>query len=169
RKYNIKTAFRTQNTLRQHLFKVKPTNEEQASKNCIYSITCECRREYIGETKRPLKVRISEHKKNTIKGDIVNSKLAKHAWENDHNFQWNEAKIIHKESHFYKGKFIEGALIKLNENPISQSSHEIRPLWLNLIKKHFSNKNPPPSFWVNRLEKVDGRAHPMILRSRPRS
>lgn len=32
---------------------------------------------------------------------------------NKHLLEWNEAKIIHKEQHFYKIQFVEGALIKL--------------------------------------------------------
>jgi hypothetical protein len=165
RKYNIKTAFKSSNTLRQQLTKVKPKNEEQASKNCVYSIKCECEGEYIGETKRPLKVRIKEHQRNTKNGETVKSKLANHAWENNHKFNWEEAKIIHHEAHYYKRKFIEGALIKLHENPISQSSIEIRPLWTPLIKKHFDNKINTQKPAVSCVPNVPApRVHPMRLR-----
>ena len=69
RKYNIRTAFKTQNTLRQSLVKTKPKNGTQESKNCVYSIKCNgCSGEYIGQTKRPLNVRIKEHRDNTRKG-----------------------------------------------------------------------------------------------------
>lgn len=163
RKYKIQTAFRTQNTLRQHLSKTKPPDSIQASKNVVYSIPCECDRDYIGETKRPLEVRIKEHKNNTQKGETAKSKLAKHAWENEHRFKWKEAKILHTESHYYKRKFIEAALIKLNKEPISQSSIEIRPLWLPFIKNHFNNKNDPQKMSVHTV-KAPERTHPMTLR-----
>lgn len=167
RKFQIKTAFKTQNTLRQHLTKTKPENTEQASKNCIYSIPCECNREYIGETKRPLEVRLKEHKNSLKNGETSSSKLAKHAWENDHNFKFKEAKIIHRETHYYKRKFVEGALIKLNNTAISQSSVEVRPLWVPLLKSHFDNKrkiliSPAKSSTLN----TKSRTHHMTLRNR---
>lgn len=165
RKYKIKTAFKSSNTLRQQLTKVKPKNEEQASKNSIYSIKCECDGEYIGESKRPLKVRLNEHKRNTKNGETAKSKLAKHAWDNDHKFRWEEAKILHHETHYYKRKFIEGALIKLHDNPISQSSIEVRPLWVPLIKEHFKNKIPPNHPPVScQSDAPASRVHTMTLR-----
>lgn len=42
------------------------------------------------------------NKKSTQFGDTANSKLEKHAWENDHRLKWNEAKILQHESHYYK-------------------------------------------------------------------
>lgn len=165
RKYNIKTAFKTQNTLRQHLCKTKPKNEEQASKNCVYSIRCQCDREYIGETKRPLQVRLNEHKKNLKYEETTSSKLAKHAWEHEHSFDFNNVKILHHESHFYKRKFVEGTLIKLNSNPISQSSVEVRPLWIPMLKNHFQNKTEPKIDTTHR-ENTKQKTHTMTLRTR---
>ena len=164
RKYNIKTAFKTQNTLRQHLSKTKPRNGEQESKNCIYSIPCECKRQYIGETKRPLKIRLNEHKTNINKGDTVNSKLAKHAWEKEHRINWEGVQILHKETHFYKRKFIEAALINISDNPISQSSLEVRPLWSTHLKSHFENK-PPLRCNLPQIASTE-RTHSMTLRTR---
>ena len=162
RKYNIKTAFRTQNTLRQQLSKTKPKNEEQESKNCIYSIPCECKRQYIGESKRPLKVRLNEHKTNISKGDTANSKLAKHVWENEHRIKWDEVQVLHKETHFYKRKFTEAALINISDSPISQSSLEVRPMWYPHLKSYFVNKPPlrnsPPNISPTK------RTHSMTLR-----
>lgn len=166
RKYKIKTAFKSQNTIRQHLIKTKPLNEEQASKNCVYSIPCECNREYIGETKRPLNVRIKEHKYNVNKGNTTNSKLAKHAWDNNHRFKFEETKIIHREPHFFKRKFVEAALINLNKDPISQTSVELRPLWLPHLKDHFQNRTSTPNTTKDKpTQKV--RTHNMKLRDRP--
>ncbi|KAJ8911898.1 hypothetical protein NQ315_012312 [Exocentrus adspersus] len=59
--YNVRTAFRTQDTLRANLTRIKLRNENQDPNNCIYEIPCECGKSYIGETKRPLKVSIKEH------------------------------------------------------------------------------------------------------------
>jgi hypothetical protein len=47
RQYNIRTAFKTNNTLRSHLTKTKPKRDYQETKNCIYSIRCQCDREKL--------------------------------------------------------------------------------------------------------------------------
>ena len=162
RKYKIKTAFKTQNTLRQHLTKVKPANEEQDSRNCVYSVKCECSRQYIGETGRPLQTRIKEHMRNTKIGDTVNSKLAKHVHENNHKVSWKETAILHKEPHYYKRKFIEASLIKLDSSTISQSSIEVRPVWVPMLREHLENskKHSPPNLPNNERKRI----HPMSLR-----
>ena len=51
---------------------------------------------YTGETKRPLTVRIEEHKKAVSKGETQKSKLAEHIWsaKGDHTPLWNEIKIL---------------------------------------------------------------------------
>jgi hypothetical protein len=47
----------------------------------IYSIPCECGRSYIGETGRPVAVRLREHRHNLQQDRLVKSKLAQHAYE----------------------------------------------------------------------------------------
>ena len=53
---------------------------------------------------------------------------------------FNEAKIVHREPHFFKRKLIEASYIKLSDQPISQSSVEIRPLWLPILKKELKRR-----------------------------
>ena len=59
--FNIRTIYKTQNTIRSILTKTKPFNENEHTKNVIYKIPCECNKMYIGETSRPLAKRIKEH------------------------------------------------------------------------------------------------------------
>lgn len=167
RNFNVRTAFKTHSTLRQSLVKTKPRNGTQESKNCIYSIKCSCSREYIGETKRPLNIRIKEHKENTRKGLTDKSKIAQHCWSENHNMCWNEASIIHRESHPYKRKIIEASYIKLADQPISQSSIEIRPLWLPILKKELKRRES--KLTSNNDDKiVKERCHKMVLRTKNR-
>jgi len=94
--------------------------------------------------------------------DTANSKLAKHVFDNNHRISWEETTILHKEPHYYKRKFIEASLIKLNSDSISQSSIEVRPVWLPMLRDHFqnSNKHSPVNIPNNKSERV----HPMTLR-----
>ena len=171
RKYKIRTAFKTQNTLRQSLVKTRPKNGTQDSKNCIYSIKCSCSREYIGETKRPLNVRINEHKQNTRQGLIDKSKIANHCWSENHNMIWEDARIIHREPHYFKRKLIEASFMKITDQPISQPSVDIRPLWLPIIKNELKLKKSQNDSKLgdNSKSKPKERTHQMVLRSKKRT
>jgi predicted GIY-YIG superfamily endonuclease len=69
------------------------------SGKCVYSIPCECGRSYIGETGRPLAVRLREHRHNLKQGLLDKSKLAQHAYEEGHKVGWDKARILDIESH----------------------------------------------------------------------
>src|SRR5204863_488936 len=166
RKFKVRTAFKTQNTLRQCLVKTKPKNGTQGSKNCVYRINCNsCSRPYYGETKRPLNVRIKEHRENTRKGLVDKSKIAQHCWSENHQMNFDEAKIVHREPHFFKRKLIEASYIKLADQPISQSSVEIRPLWLPILNKELKERENKIS--TNRAISNSVRnSHNMLTRSK---
>ena len=93
---SIRTAFRWCTILWSILTKIRPPNQTQESKNCIYNIPCECGKRYIGETCRPLQTIINEPKRNTTNGEIDKSKIAEHSWEQEHKFRWDKASIIMK-------------------------------------------------------------------------
>jgi hypothetical protein len=61
---------------------MKTTSERntQQTARCVYSIPCECGRNYIGETGGPLAGRLHEHMYN-LKGLLEKSKLAQHAYK----------------------------------------------------------------------------------------
>ena len=69
---SIRTVFTSGSTLRRYLFRVKPPTEFNMTKNCVYSIPCSCGKMYKGETGRPLKVRLEEHRKAIVRGEIEN-------------------------------------------------------------------------------------------------
>jgi hypothetical protein len=75
-------------TLRGTLMKTGPVRDAQQTKQCVYSIPCDCGRCYFGETSRPLQVRIKEHKYNLTQGLLEKSKLAQHAYEEGHRICW---------------------------------------------------------------------------------
>ena len=89
--------------------------EEQNS--VFYKISCNCGMCYVGQTKRPLRIRIYEHFKNfnlNKKFHNVISKLRK-KYENDqenHFFHWKGVKILHKEANRYKRAFSKMVFIK---------------------------------------------------------
>jgi predicted GIY-YIG superfamily endonuclease len=96
--YNIRTVFKTEHILRSSLVRTRPKRDPQQTAHCVYSIPCECGRRYIGETGRPLAVRIREHRHNLKEGLLDISKLAQHAYEEGHRVGGDEAMVLEIES-----------------------------------------------------------------------
>ena len=83
--YDIRIVFTSGSTLRRYLFRVKPPTEFNMIKNCVYSIPCSCGKIYKSETGRPQKVRLEEHRKVVVRGEIEKSGMADHIWKEKGN------------------------------------------------------------------------------------
>ena len=83
--YDIRTVFTSGSTLGRYLFWFKPPTEFNMIKNCVYSIPCSCGKIYKGETGRPLKVRLEEHRKAVVRGEIEKSGMADHIFKEKGN------------------------------------------------------------------------------------
>ena len=71
------------------------------TKNCIYSIPCNYGKVFKGERCSPLKVRLEEHRKAVVRGEIEKSGMADHIWKEKGNHLplWDKVKIIDREEH----------------------------------------------------------------------
>jgi hypothetical protein len=118
-----------------YLRKTKPKLEMLHRSRCVYEICCECGRFCVGETGRPLSVRLKVHKYNLKEGLRERSKLAAHAFEEGHKMAWDQAEMLDAECNSLCRKHKEAAHIMCCNNPISQASVEMSPLWLPLIRK----------------------------------
>jgi hypothetical protein len=81
---------------------------------------------YIGETSRPLEVRIKEHKYNMTQGLLEKSKLAQHAYEENHRIFWKEAKVFQIEPN---------TTYKNTRNPptyVCWTIRSVNPVWTSL-------------------------------------
>jgi len=136
----LRTAFKPETTVRKLLTKTKPKNPTNDSRNCVYEIPCECGRKYIGETCRTLQTRVREHKACVKKGETEKSRLADHAWSEQHHIQWDKARVIHKEEGFKKRKLKEATFMALTQNPISQPSMDMDPIWLPILRENVKLK-----------------------------
>jgi hypothetical protein len=95
--------------------KTRPERNPQQTEKCV----CECGRSYIGETGRPLAVRLREHRHNLRQGLLEKSKLAQHAYEERNRVSWDEAKISEAESNSRYRKYKKSAHMACLTNPIS--------------------------------------------------
>ena len=111
------------------------------TKNCVYSIPCSCGKVYKGETGRPLKVRLDEHGKAVVRGEIEKSGMADHIWkEKGNNLPlWDEVEIIDRAEHWRRLK--ELAHMLGYNDLLSRPSIELNTIWEPIIKKARLEKN----------------------------
>ena len=134
-KFNIRTSFTTNMTLRSKITNVKPRISELKTKNVVYKIPCECKKNYYGQTSRTIEKRIKEHN-TSVRNHLQNySKLSEHAYNENHTINWSEAEIIYKESNYNKRLIKEAACMAIDKSCISQPSTTIPPMFIPLIKK----------------------------------
>ena len=94
KKHDIKVCNKPLRTLEQEFPSVKYSPPTEERNNVIYKIPCkDCAWNYVGETGRSLKTRKAEHIRN-VKKHNNGSNIAKHAWDNDHVIDFDNAKII---------------------------------------------------------------------------
>jgi hypothetical protein len=85
---NLKIAFKTTNTVQNHLCYLKEPNhrKDPYHNSGIYQLTCkECNQKYIGQTGRTFKTRYNEHI-DAIKSNKSTSKYAEHILDNQHSY-----------------------------------------------------------------------------------
>ena len=116
--------------------KVKQPRDDKKKKGVVYEVPCgECDSVYIGETSRTLEKRLSEHK-NAVKKNDTNNGIAVHAWNLQHQVNWEAAETIATEGHYWKRRVLEALHIHQQQ----QSSNldcglAINPSWLPLLDK----------------------------------
>lgn len=116
RSLGVKAVFKSQGTLRQWLTKVKTARPELRKKDVIYEVPCkDCDSKYIGETGRNLQKRLSEHKAAVRRGDRKNG-IAVHLQDHDHRVDWEAAKVIGQEPHYWRRRVMEAIHIAKQEN-----------------------------------------------------
>ena len=98
RSHKIIPNFYRESTLRKLLYKPK-NRAGTADKN---NIVCEidysnCEAVYFGKSKWYLKLRSDEHRSVTY-CDCEKNETAKHCWEADRNFSWDQKKVVDRES-----------------------------------------------------------------------
>ena len=71
--------------MRQQLCKIKDRDSTKDISKVVYAIDCSCGKKYIGETKRTLNTRLSEHQAAARRGELEKSAVAEHAWTEGHS------------------------------------------------------------------------------------
>jgi hypothetical protein len=66
-------------------------------------------------------------------------KLSKHAYEEGHKVDWDEARILDIESHRKYRKYKEAAHMSCSIEPISEPSLDISPIWIPIISSEVNS------------------------------
>lgn len=144
-KVNIRTTFKSGTTMKSILMDVKPNNDLQREKAWVYAIECECEGVYVGETKRPVSVRIKEHranwrnKKKNPHDSQVSSLLVEHSLASFHDIEWEKICRIWKEEQWGRRRFKEAATMEVLKKEgfkiISQPSYDFDNIWLRTVRE----------------------------------
>jgi len=115
--------------------RVKPKNEEQASKNVVYKIPCSYGKSYFGQTSRAVKIRLKEHMKKVNKKEVYGSKICDHVLDTGHKMKWDDTTLLYKEPNWRKRNIVEAIFMGMAQDPLSQPSVEISPVYFETLRK----------------------------------
>ena len=77
-----------------------------------------------------MKLRSDADKRSVRNCDYDKNEIAKHCWEADHNFGWDQKKVIDRESRLIPRKIKETIHSLKNPNQIKKISYTIPEIWL---------------------------------------
>ena len=113
-------GYRVLNKLTGFIKRHKDRTTVDSSNNVVYKICCkDCDASYVGQTKRQLKTRLNEHVKNSISNTSKHTVITEHTLEYNHTFDWQNKKILDRETNYYKRLISEMIHIKLQTNGIN--------------------------------------------------
>ena len=101
------------------------------------SISCCCGKIYKGETVCPLKVRLEEHRKAVVRGEIEKSCMADNIWKEKGNHLplWDEVEIIDRVEHWRIRRLKESAHMLGSNDLLNRPSIKMNTIWEPIIKK----------------------------------
>ena len=105
--------------------------------NIVHEIDCsDCEAVYFSKSKQSLKSCPDEHKRSVRNCDYDKNEIAKHCWEADHNFSWDQKKVVDRESRLIPRKIKETIHYLKNPNHINKICYMLPEIWLpNLLQQ----------------------------------
>jgi hypothetical protein len=102
--------------------KLKDKVKDNEKSGLVYQIPCKnCEFSYIGETKRSFPTCLGEHKADVQKMNTMTNALAYHAWEKDHNIDWDKSMILKYEENYQKRMCYEACYIKTTKDALNRN------------------------------------------------
>ena len=89
---------------------------------------------YFGESKRSFKSRSDEQKRSAGNCDCEKNEIKKHCLEVDHNFSWDQKKVVDRESRLITKKIKETIYSLKTPNHINKISYILPEVWLSNLQ-----------------------------------
>ena len=93
-----KASFTLVACIRSLLTRVKDPLPKEKLAGVVYQIPCQCGKVYVGETQRRLETRVKEHRDACNKGDTGKSAIAEHQWDQQHQVNWEDTRVLDRAS-----------------------------------------------------------------------
>ena len=133
--HNIDCTFYTTTTLRTLLLHVKDPVPLEQRNNIVYKYDCkDCEAVYFGESKRTIAERTKEHTRAVRAADTRRYKTADHCWKYNHDFDWENKKIMDYDTNTTTRKIKETIHSFSNDNHINGISYKLPHIWLPALK-----------------------------------
>jgi len=109
----MKLAFACYNKLNRFIKVHKDSLSTSSRPNVVYKINCSnCDASYVGQTKRVLSTRISEHRSHIRRNSSQPSVITDHRSHFNHDFDWDNVEILDEEINYKKRLISEMIYIK---------------------------------------------------------
>ena len=102
----------------------------EKKKDIIYEVPCQdCNMKYIGETKRTMKKRLTEHRYAVKKGDEQN-RIAVHIHKDQHSIDWDSARVQTTARRYWSRRTLEAIQIHRTPHPMNlDCGLHLSPVW----------------------------------------
>lgn len=133
---DTRLAYVSLNKLNRFIKSHKDTIPKSSNTNVVYKIICnECSASYVGQTKRRLNTRINEHRKHINRNTNNKSVITEHRINHNHDFDWDDVKMLDTENNYTKRLISEMIHIKRQLNSLNyQTDTECLPdIYENII------------------------------------
>lgn len=113
---NITVGHKTINNTQQFFTRLKSSTPKNNVTHTVYKIPCkDCPAQYVGQSIQYLKKRIEAHKYSKK----ASTSLKKHKQDTDHEFDYENTRILAKEKNEFKRKILEMINIKRDTNSVN--------------------------------------------------
>ena len=119
--HKIRSTFYIESTLRKLLCKLKDWVATEDKNIVVYETDySNCEAVHFGESKQSLISRSDEHKGSAKNCGYEKNETAKHCWETNHSYSWDQKKVIDRESRLIPTKIKETIHFLKNSNHIKK-------------------------------------------------
>ncbi|KYN29879.1 hypothetical protein ALC57_00670, partial [Trachymyrmex cornetzi] len=100
---DIRVLFRSPNKIGKYIKVQKDKCPPTSKRNVVYKISCNnCNASYVGQTGRQLKTRITEHRNHIKYNASTRSVITEHRLQYEHDFQWDNVRVLDEEPYYRK-------------------------------------------------------------------